>query len=369
MTIRRFVDSFGDRIISVDEALRALDEVVIFGAGAGGRYAKKYLETNNKEVLFFCDNDPAKQGTVLDSVKVVAPEELPKEGVHVCIASDWGRDIALQLKRMGVENYFDFGPVSDLFNGGTTQRWKGHFDPELIIEHLGEIEDLYHLLEDEVSRRTLLSIVRYRLTLDPACLEVAPYEEYQHPSVRPMRGDVIIDAGAWNGDTAVAFSEYLEGDCRIFSFEPEAGNYELLLKSIDEKGLRRIVTPVRSGLWNVDRSMCFNASTGNSMQFHIDPVGDEMVELVSLDGFLAARALEPDLIKMDIEGAEIEAISGAKETIASRGPRLQICVYHKADDLWKIPFQIRDINPGYRFYLGHDKQVLFETILYAETPN
>jgi len=80
---------------------------------------------------------------------------------------------------------------------------------------------------------------------------------------------------------------------------------------------------------------------------------------------LRKESVKVNTIKMDIEGSEIEAIKGAKETILRYCPKLQICVYHKMDDLWNIPLLIRSINPKYKFYLGHHSQNIFDTLLYA----
>ncbi|MEW5801185.1 MAG: FkbM family methyltransferase [bacterium] len=374
MAIKQFIDSFKDEIISAAGALDRLDKVVIFGAGNAGRYAKNYLEKNRKEVLFFCDNDPKKQGMSIDSVKVFGPQKLLTHDNYVCIASDWAREIALQLRDMGIKNYFDFGPLSNLQsdNGGSgengdlheSERWKEHFNPDIIFNHLEEIENVYNLLEDEWSKKTLLSIIRYRLTLDPACLEIASFEPYHNPMVSPETGDIIIDGGAWIGDTALNFARGLDLKCSIFSFEPETKNYHSLLEMIKEEGLDSIIVPVRAGLWSDDCHLFLHTSK-DTKQHHMSSQGDERVDLLCLDTFLSTRNSTVDLIKMDIEGAELEALTGARKAIRRYGPKLQVCVYHKASDLWDIPLFIKSMNPQYTFYLGHHTQILFETILYA----
>lgn len=368
MSVKEFIESFRDRIVSSEEILGSLDRAVIFGAGGEGRLVKRYLEAKNKEVLFFCDNDPLKHGTFVDSLEVMAPEELLNQEYAVCIASDWARDIALQLKGMGVEDYLDLSRSADTPDEQDEPfRVKGltaHFAAGPVLKNLAGIEDVYNLFEDDESKKTLLSILRYRLTLDPASLEVAPFEEYYNPHVGPEKGDVIIDAGAWTGDTAVSFARHLDSRCRIFSFEPAKRNYEVLLKNIEERGLGSVVTPVMAGLWNVN-SRSFMNTDGYSWRLHVDSRGNEEIGLTALDDFLGSRGLGADLIKMDIEGAEAEAIAGARETISKQSPRLQISVYHKVNDLWEIPLLIKEINPGYRFYLSHHSQGLVGTVLYA----
>ena len=86
-------------------------------------------------------------------------------------------------------------------------------------------------------------------------------------------------------------------------------------------------------------------------------------ECITIDSMLKDAA--PTFIKMDIEGAEIQALKGAREHIINDNPAMAICVYHRVDDLWKIPAYIRDVNPNYRFYLRHYSYYNTETVLYC----
>jgi hypothetical protein len=70
-------------------------------------------------------------------------------------------------------------------------------------------------------------------------------------------------------------------------------------------------------------------------------------------------------IKMDIEGAEYNAILGAHNTITKYRPKLAISIYHKPEDIWEIPSLILKMNPEYKLYLGHYSIAAAETVLYA----
>ena len=67
---------------------------------------------------------------------------------------------------------------------------------------------------------------------------------------------------------------------------------------------------------------------------------------------------------MDIEGAEQDAIEGAKSTIAKYTPILAICIYHKAEDWYKVPEKVLEINSNYKIYLRHYMEGIFETVMY-----
>mgnify|MGYP002517000463 FL=1 len=70
-------------------------------------------------------------------------------------------------------------------------------------------------------------------------------------------------------------------------------------------------------------------------------------------------------IKMDIEGAEMEALEGAKRTIKKNRPKLAISIYHKEDDLWEIPYYVLSRYPWSKIYMRHYSLTTNETVLYA----
>jgi hypothetical protein len=74
----------------------------------------------------------------------------------------------------------------------------------------------------------------------------------------------------------------------------------------------------------------------------------------------------PDLtwLKMDIEGSEVSALQGSVRTISRYRPRLAICVYHLASDLWQIPRLVLNIDSRYAIYLRHYTEGVVETVMY-----
>lgn len=77
---------------------------------------------------------------------------------------------------------------------------------------------------------------------------------------------------------------------------------------------------------------------------------------------------EVSLIKMDIEGAELQALIGGMHTIIRNKPKLAISLYHKRDDMFKIPLLIHNFCPAYRLYIRHHCTTFSETVLYAICP-
>lgn len=74
------------------------------------------------------------------------------------------------------------------------------------------------------------------------------------------------------------------------------------------------------------------------------------------------------MIKMDVEGSELESLKGAKRTIQRDKPKLAICIYHKPEDMTEIPMFIKELVPEYRLYVRHHSNSDLETVLYAIMP-
>lgn len=92
--------------------------------------------------------------------------------------------------------------------------------------------------------------------------------------------------------------------------------------------------------------------------------GTNFVPVTTIDSVVSEKE-KVTYIKMDVEGAELQSLKGAKETIMRDTPKLAICIYHRQDDLWKIPEYILSLNKKYRFYIRHYCSYYYETVLYA----
>jgi hypothetical protein len=94
--------------------------------------------------------------------------------------------------------------------------------------------------------------------------------------------------------------------------------------------------------------------------------GDLQVPCTTLDAELEGES--PTLLKVDIEGFELDALRGARETLAHKAPVLAICAYHVQDHLWNIPLLIHELNPSYRLFLRPHSQTVVDLVCYAVPP-
>lgn len=144
----------------------------------------------------------------------------------------------------------------------------------------------------------------------------------------------------------------------IISFEPDACCYKKCgekLKNVKNLSL------VNKGAWSKEDKLRFEA-TGVS-DSKISEYGNTEIVTCRLDDVLQDKQVT--FLKMDIEGAEKEALIGAERIIRIHKPKLAISVYHKKEDIWEIPKLLLEMNPHYRFYLWHYSLRYAETVLYA----
>jgi FkbM family methyltransferase len=180
-------------------------------------------------------------------------------------------------------------------------------------------------------------------------------------------GDVVIDGGACWGDTSLYFARCAQ---RVFAIECMPFNLEVLRRNLAmNPELASKITVLEKALWDKSREELLFESAGASSHIKSEGAGIR-VETEALDELVRAQKLSRvDFIKLDIEGAELNALRGAEETLHRFRPRLAICVYHSLADFVRIPEWLASLGLGYRLYLDHFTVYGEETILFAAPPN
>jgi FkbM family methyltransferase len=181
--------------------------------------------------------------------------------------------------------------------------------------------------------------------------------------VEPELGDVVIDAGGCFGDTALAFSHAVGPEGRVASFEPmprQRAVFERNLARNPELAARISIYPF--ALSDRTRVIPFEDEGAGAQS---SQTGSVTVAAHSIDEFVMENKISPTFIKMDIEGAEKDALRGAIKTISEFRPKLAISAYHSLGDLIGLAPLIDSICSGYKFFLDHHTSHSEETVLYA----
>ena len=229
----------------------------------------------------------------------------------------------------------------------------GLFTPEYCTEHEEEIQQVYQSLADERSRQIYANIINFKMD------QVDTKDEIWNRVLQPTNHEIYVDLGAYNGDTIREMLEYTRGKYhRIVAVEPDKKNYKKLVKFV---GDTPSVQCYQYTAWCVDTELPFGAKAGRQSAIAADGI---MTPARSVDNLLAGNPLT--LLKMDVEGAEREALWGASRSIARFAPKLMISLYHRNEDIFELPLLVKRINPRYRLFIRHLPYIpAWETNLYA----
>lgn len=175
-------------------------------------------------------------------------------------------------------------------------------------------------------------------------------------------GEYFVDAGGFDGLTTLAFLNWCSGNGYSYCFEADSKNIGVLKENLRDNDRCEII---QKALWSgtADLYMKMEGNCGSAVTDQSMDDGGQKVSAVALDDILGDQLVT--FIKMDIEGAELEAIRGARHIIQNQHPKLAVSIYHKYEDIWTIPSQIIEYDSGYQFYLRHYSFSDYDTVLYA----
>lgn len=184
-------------------------------------------------------------------------------------------------------------------------------------------------------------------------------------------GDHVIDAGGCYGDTALYFAHQAGKNGKVYCLEFVDDNIEILNRNFAlNPELQERIDLVPNPLWSTEGVPVYYESNGPATNVSMERISEKskMVPTVTIDGLVeSGRVPKVDFIKMDIEGAEVDALKGAENTIRKFRPRLAICLYHRPSDFETIPKYIDSLGLGYKFYFNHYTMHAEESVLFCIT--
>jgi FkbM family methyltransferase len=234
----------------------------------------------------------------------------------------------------------------------------------------------FDFFQDDVSKQTVLDRLRLNLTGIPFAINTPCRQYFEDGCISLGDREIFVDGGAHHGESAVEFIRQVQlagaGYAHVYSFEPDS---ESIKRVAEKTSGHPNVTIVPKGLWSSETELTFYAkgdTLGSSFVIVPDnPEGEgtfiQRVPVTSLDAIFGGMPESewPTFIKLDIEGAEREALLGAAGVIRRKKPKLAVCVYHKPEDVYVLPKTILGLRDDYRFALRHYQNGPHETVLYA----
>lgn len=188
-------------------------------------------------------------------------------------------------------------------------------------------------------------------------------------------GDVVVDAGGGWGETALYFAGAVGPAGRVLCFEFVPENLRLLEANlVSNPRLRERIDVVAHPLWHdAGEHLAYTPDGGQSALLD-RPAGPDAHDgpealTETVDHHCRSQGIDRiDFIKLDVEGAELNALRGARERIEADRPKLAVSIYHSDADFVEIPAWIDGLGLGYELYLSHLWPGAAETVLFAHAP-
>lgn len=339
-------------------------DYILWGTGRIVRnfYNKYYKDRGTiRKPIMWCDNDVALQGTTLDDVEVVSPKIISQLSEEYYRRS---KPLAIVIGATGI-NLLQI--VSQLEQMAVKARLYSAVQLDASVyfeEKAASIELISSMLADEKSKLLYRSMIENMKLGRCVDFSLAEANQYFGNDVIPTLSnhEVFVDAGVCQGeeiDKALQMAPMIS----VHAFEPDKGSFYQLK---DKYLCRKNVVLHEQALWNRHEYMGFSANPVSSASRISEDTGNDHssgVECIPLD--VALQGERATLIKMDIEGAEYNALQGAEGIIRQWHPKLAICVYHNLEDYIRIPLQIHSMSPSYKFYFRQHSVTSGESVLYA----
>ena len=318
---------------------------VLYGMGLGAEKIMDTLSTYGVEVADIFASDEFVRGHSFRGFKVLRYSEVCEKyedfNVVLCFASRLD-EVIEKISEINKEHTV-FAPDVPVAGGGL-------FSREFIEKNEKKFDFVYNNLADEESRKTYLDIISFKVSgkIEYLLNSFADKNRIYSDILKLGSAENIIDLGTYDGDTIREFLDFTNGEyAYITALEPDEKNFKKLLRNTEELF---DITCLNMGAWDKKDTLIFSSKAGRNSKLAAEGKSVEVIDIDSLE-------LAPTFIKMDIEGAELKALSGAEKTIKKYTPKLYVCAYHRNEDLFSLPLKIWEINPDYKIFFRHSKYI------------
>lgn len=352
-------------------------KIVLYGMGNGADKVFSICDRRKIPVADVFASDGFVRGHSFHGIRVKTWSEIKElygsDGVIVLLC------FATTLPSV-MENVRKIASEAELYAPDVPVFGDGLFDGAYAREHRAQLEAVAEMLSDELSVRVFWDVVAYRISGSLAYLEdsVCEREEILENVLLPQKIRRAMDLGAYNGDSVRSLLSEIRAAGgspeRIWAMEPDARNFRKLSEYASTESLG-LILPTCAAAWSHEEILTFdgsgnrNASVGENRSTVLATRPMKVKEVLARAPDEVLGGASVDYIKYDVEGSEMEALAGSCETIRSCAPTLAVSLYHRVEDLWKIPLYLRKRYPFYRhLFLRRPEGIpAWDLMLYCRT--
>ncbi len=319
----------------------ATKPIVLYGTGNGADKVYARLCADGVNVSGVFSSAGFKKGRTFYGHNVCEYAELEAEFGEMIILVCFGTE-----RDDVIENIVALSKEQELYVPDVPVYGEDIFDIAFARENADKIRAVYGMLADEKSKKVFENTVYFKLTGKPEYLYEIETDAGEEDRLLCLgERERFLDLGAFTGDTVAEFVNSVNGYDGILAVEPDCRNYRKLCENVGGfDNLLAVNAAVGGAVGTIKMSKQHGRGIGGTERC-VD------VECTTIDTL--AREFSPTYIKMDVEGNEMAAISGGKNTISTLLPKLKIACYHNSYDLFEIPLKIKEVAGAYNVYMRH----------------
>lgn len=359
--IRRDLVKALDKKINVNK-----DRISIYGAGNSSQLAEESFILENIKPLYFIDNYNSNSNFVMN-IPIITYEDAKSicKNSTILVCSGNEKTCRSILKMINDD------PIE-----GTNVYL---YDEYVFIKNKEKIINNFDLLVDDLSKRTYANMILSRMLIEKQNYDLVVNNQYfAIPSFSLNNtNEVFVDCGSFVGDTIEEYLFIKEGIFnKIYSFEPEHKNYLALSNRTDRLKKEWALSDNKIELYecglgesefitSIRQVSNDGPSLGSSIS-NIDNFSSEggYIRINTLNSIFEKQRVS--FIKADVESYEKRILIGGTKIIKRDIPRLAICIYHNATDMYDIIDYIRNTLGYNKLYIRQHEYTFAETVLYAE---
>lgn len=241
---------------------------------------------------------------------------------------------------------------------------KNIFDTVFFNRYKNLFKKTSDMLSDDKSKETYENIIRFKLTGELKYLKSCESDKTDAYRLLDLNNSyVYADCGSYDGDTIREVLDFTGGLKRVFAFEPDVKNFNKLRNYINNNHLNDYCRLFNMGVWSREGKAAFSSEESRNSSLCGENNKMFSAKVGVLDNIIKEKV---DLIKYDVEGAEYEALDGSIKTIRKYKPKLIVSLYHRSEDLYKLPLFINKIHSDYQFYIKKHRYIpAWDVNLYA----